>query len=161
MFYTVYKTTNKTNGKFYIGTHKTSNLDDKYLGSGKLLRRAIEKYGVDNFEREILHVFDTPAEMFAKEAEIVTADFLAEENCYNLKLGGEGGFDHLIYNEKKMRNLKRGGNIITPEMRQKAVATRKAKGYGPPTFAGRTHSAETKLKMSIARKQRISMPVSV
>ncbi len=94
MFYIVYKTTNQVNGKFYVGTHKTVDLNDDYLGSGTLLGKAIEKYGVENFKREILFVFDNPEEMFAKEAEIVTEDFLSENNTYNLKRGGFGGWDY-------------------------------------------------------------------
>jgi dissimilatory sulfite reductase (desulfoviridin) alpha/beta subunit len=85
MYYTVYKTTNQVNGKFYIGTHKTVDLNDDYIGSGKYLKYAIEKHGIENFKKEILFVFDNPEEMFAKETEIVTEDFLAEENTYNIE----------------------------------------------------------------------------
>ena len=49
----IYKTTNKINQKIYIGKHQSSEYDDKYFGSGKILRRAIEKYGLNNFTNEI------------------------------------------------------------------------------------------------------------
>lgn len=66
------------------------------------MKRAIEKHGIENFKKEILFVFDNPEGMFSKEAEIVTEDFLAEENTYNLKVGGFGGFDFL--NSKRYNN---------------------------------------------------------
>ena len=37
MFYTIYKTTNKISDKVYIGKHQTKDLEDGYLGSGKML----------------------------------------------------------------------------------------------------------------------------
>ena len=84
MFYTVYKITNKINGKYYIGKHQTTNLDDGYMGSGKLLKLAIKKYGIDNFTKEILFVFDNEQEMNDKEKELV----VVSEESYNLCEGG-------------------------------------------------------------------------
>ena len=98
MNYTIYKVTNKTNGKIYIGSHKTPNLNDGYMGSGKYLKRAIEKHGIDSFVKEILFVFDTPELMYAKEAELVDEEFLTEANTYNLKVGGFGGWDYVNTN---------------------------------------------------------------
>ena len=97
--YLVYKTTNLVNGKIYIGKHETDNLDDGYLGSGIMIQRAIEKYGKENFKREILFECSSREGMNAKEAELVNEEFLKRDDVYNLKQGGEGGFDFINTNQ--------------------------------------------------------------
>ena len=57
-YYLVYITTNLINGKFYIGVHETHNLNDGYLGSGKILRNSVYYHGKENFKREILEFCD-------------------------------------------------------------------------------------------------------
>lgn len=104
MHYTIYKITNKINDKFYIGKHQTKNLNDGYMGSGKLLKRALEKYGIENFSKEILFIFDTEEEMNAKEKELI----VISENSYNLCEGGQGGFSYInrtVSPEKKRSRI--------------------------------------------------------
>lgn len=73
--------------------HSTNNLNDGYLGSGTNLRFAIRKYGVNNFKFEILEMCDNRVELIKREKEIIKEEFLNDPNCYNLKLGGTGGFN--------------------------------------------------------------------
>lgn len=96
MFYIIYKTTNKIDGKIYVGSHQTTNINDEYLGSGKYLKRAISKYGKQNFNKEILHIFNNKQDMFDKEREIVNEEFVKDANTYNFKIGGAGGNPGII-----------------------------------------------------------------
>lgn len=103
MVWIVYKTTCLINNKIYIGVHKLENLDvdDGYIGNG-ISRRcthnihhpkfpfhyAVQKYGVENFKRETLFVFDNPEKAYEKEASIVTPEFINQDTNYNYALGG-------------------------------------------------------------------------
>ena len=89
-FHFLYKTTNLINGKFYIGVHSTDNLNDGYLGSGKILRYSINKYGIENFKIERLEFFEDKGKLFEREKEIVNKSFLQDPSCMILKSGGSG-----------------------------------------------------------------------
>lgn len=90
----IYKTTNIINKKYYIGKHIGLKNDD-YLGSGKLLKAAIRKYGKSNFKKEILIEATSLEELNELEKQYVTQKEIDDSNCYNLKLGGEGGWDYI------------------------------------------------------------------
>lgn len=106
MKYIVYKTTCLVNNKIYIGVHEVKDPEvfDGYLACGFYINRttlknhpkypihfAIVKYGIENFKRETLFVYDTAEEAFLKEAELVNLDFIKRKDTYNVSLGGFGG----------------------------------------------------------------------
>jgi hypothetical protein len=95
MFLYLYKIENLLDGKYYIGVHKTSNLEDGYFGSGKRLHQAIVKYGVDNFKKTVIQFFDSEEDMFSAEAKIVNEDFVNDKQTYNMKVGGNGGWSYV------------------------------------------------------------------
>jgi len=94
MYFTIYKITNLINNQIYIGMHRTLDLNDDYFGSGKLILRAIKKYGIENFKKEILFVFDNEIEMIEKEKELLTEQFVLNRDNYNLNTGGVGSWHH-------------------------------------------------------------------
>ena len=171
--YLVYKTTNLVNGKIYIGKHETHNIDDSYLGSGKLLKRAIAKYGKKNFKREILFECSSVEEMNAKEAELVNEEFLKRDDVYNLKQGGDGGFDFINVNGL-WGDTSKGGKAFAkklhedPEFKKQISNGIKRMWKEHPevyanlgqhpnskkSFLGKHHSEQTKHKMSEIAKLR-------
>lgn len=160
MKYTIYKTTNKINSRYYIGFHITDDPNDDYLGSGKILKQAISKYGESFFSKEVLHIFETPEEMFAKEAELVNEETLNDPLCYNLKLGGQGGWDHIKINgflgkthsvEYRKKLSKRNRLLFDSEYYQKIGRMAKNRNH----FAGKHHSDETKRRIGEANKKLI------
>lgn len=94
-FFTVYKITNLINNKIYIGVHVTSNINDDYMGSGKNIKNAINKYGIQNFKKEILNIFNNEEDMFYMESILVNEEFINDKNTYNIVLGGNGGWKYI------------------------------------------------------------------
>ena len=85
----VYETTNLINGKKYRGIHKTKNLNDGYIGSGLAFEKAVQKYGKENFKREILEYCDSYDELIEKEKFYVDENWVKNKTNYNIKTGGQ------------------------------------------------------------------------
>lgn len=111
MYYYVYQITNLINGKIYVGKHKSAKhpFDNDYYGSGKQISAAIEKYGKENFKKEVLQFCSSLEEMSNREAEIVTEDFVKRKDTYNMHKGGPGGWDHYNGTKKHKTNSSKGG----------------------------------------------------
>jgi hypothetical protein len=53
-----------------------------------LIRKALDKYSKESFEREVLFEYDNENDAKTKEREIVNEEFLKRKDIYNLALGG-------------------------------------------------------------------------
>jgi len=88
----IYLTENLIDGKRYIGKKTKSMFDPNYLGSGKILLKAIKKYGKENFICKVLCECDTLEELNASEIRLIKEYNAVESpDFYNLALGGQGG----------------------------------------------------------------------
>ena len=149
-----YKTVNLINGHYYYGVRTLLREGDPYLGSGLRLQDAIKKYGKENFVREDLMEFSTFEEALKWEKETITPEMIISEKCYNLKGGGAGG--SLPWTEEKREYHKENGSYkkteeVKTRMSESAIERFKTE---PGTFKGRSHSKESREKMSKLRKGR-------
>src|SRR3990167_6125216 len=81
----IYKTTNLLNKKIYIGKRysaKDKFLKDNYFGSGLLLKKAINKYGIENFKNLICE--DKDINYYEKE-------LIRLYKSQDKSIGGDGG----------------------------------------------------------------------
>ncbi len=174
-FYTVYCTTNRINGKYYIGVHQTTDLQDGYLGSGKILKRSIAKYGVAAFEKDICQIYGSAKEAFAKE-ELLVRVHRRNKLCMNLREGGAGGYDYINatgirstsvdeLNLARVRKLKsdplfrarfsaatsagRAKAVLTPlQIQQRAARSRRQQALIALAWKGKHHTLESRQLMS-------------
>lgn len=101
--YSIYKTVNKITGKFYVG--KQSSNRTYYLGSGKLLQRAIVKHGKHNFTKVILEDGLTAKQASDREQHWIQHTGALGNQGYNMNSGGIGG-DNSKYIDYVNRNIK-------------------------------------------------------
>lgn len=170
-FHYIYRITNKLNGKFYIGMHSTDNLDDGYFGSGKYLSHSISKHGKENHEMEILEHYFSREDLADREKELVNQQAIQDPACMNIKVGGDGGWDHIkryidflqgqarLMTETRLEKLKdpdfheRFCTSVKiahndPAVREQMTASRTSNGRNyNECWIGRKHSDETKQKL--------------
>lgn len=95
----IYETINLVNGRRYIG--KDIHNDPTYLGSGKIFKQAIIKYGRHNFKKIILEVCDNEDHLNIREKFwIKKMNAQASKIYYNIGEGGIGG-DNFTHNPDK------------------------------------------------------------
>lgn len=137
----IYRITNLLNGKTYIGQHRYTSQCDDYFGSGKHLRLAIEKYGRENFKKEIL-LSRLPDRKSADKAEIKYIELEREKGKaeYNITNGGEGFRGHHRKDTKKRISASMMGN-------QHA----KGKNFGNQYAKGNILSEITRKQMGLSR----------
>ena len=106
--YSIYKTTNTITGKFYIG--KQSSHRTYYLGSGKLLRKAITKHGKNNFTKTILEDRLTAKQASEREQYWIAKTGALGNQGYNMNPGGMGGDNskHIDYANRKIKYNTKG-----------------------------------------------------
>lgn len=156
MYGYIYMIVNKVNGKTYVGQHKSMNFcyQDNYIGSGKNIKRAFKKYGIENFEKLLVQYVETKEE--ADKQEIFWIAHYKEKGMaqYNITNGGEGvvGLKHSEESRRKMSKSQKEYYLsLTEEERKIKCGNRKGK---IPWNKGikENLSEETRKKMSEAKK---------
>lgn len=148
--YYVYLTTNLINNKKYIGQHY-GELNDSYIGSGSLLKLAIQKYGKENFTKHILEICDNYDEVnIAEKKWIAYYDAVNNSNFYNIASGGFGSNPTAgLSQEREQSRRERIREAMTGEknpMWGKHIPKEQHPRYG------KHHSEAAKQKMREAKK---------
>ena len=144
----IYITRCLTNQKVYVGLHTRGRKD--YLGSGKILKVAMKKYGRANFERTDLDVFLTLEEGHIKERRWIAALNSKVPNGYNLADGGQGasGYSHTATARAKMSAAKIGNTYARDNKGWRQSESTKNKIS--VAHKGKRMSEETRVKISVA-----------
>lgn len=104
----IYITTNLTNKKMYIGKKIFASNWRTYLGSGIGLKKAIQKYGKDNFNRIIIDLAKTKEELNKKEIFYIDKfNAISSSNFYNMAKGGIGGDTYSGKSKEEIETIKK------------------------------------------------------
>lgn len=142
----IYKVTNNLNNKIYIGQKRSPIFVESYFGSGTQIRRAVEKYGEENFSREVLEWCYSKDDLNQKEIYYIDKYNARDDSIgYNIALGGNIiGMKHSEETKAKM-SASAKGRIMSEETKRKLSIA----------HTGKHLTDEHKYKIS--QKQKVSM----
>lgn len=141
--YYIYEIKNLINEKTYRGkrefwAYKFEDVySDKYMGSGKYLKYAQNKYGINNFSKHILTFAEDREELNLLEIQYIACGKSIGKCEYNISKGGEGGFPYISEEEKRKMYDKMRGRVAWNK--------------------GKHHTEESKKRMSDSQKRRPPM----
>lgn len=148
----IYETTNIINGKKYIGQSTIWHRKETYLGSGKLFKSALKKYGKNNFKKQYLAYCKTQKEL-DKTEQLFIKIYKPE---YNIALGGNGKGSISDVMKKKIGNSLKGfkhsaDTLIKMSESKKGIKHTKEHieklKKNHVGFKGKKHSEEAKQKI--------------
>ena len=155
MHYYIYKITNNVNGNFYIGRRQCEcpiKMDD-YFGSGKRLKAAIKKYGKHNFTKEVIRECSDYDKLVQTEKELVTNELINNNMCYNLALGGHGGYT--FYKNRIFKHSSESKAKISAANKGRKRPELSENNHIAKYWVNKKRSDEDKQKKSSAAKKRV------
>lgn len=143
MYGYIYKITNLLNNKIYIGKHKYSRpeLDKNYITSGVIIKQSIKKYGIENFNIEIIKICNTLQELNTSEIYYIKEYNSRFPIGYNLTDGGDG----ISEPSAEIREINRLKHLGVKQSEESNIKRSN-------TLKGRKHSPEWINKIAIANK---------
>lgn len=158
----IYMTKNKVTGKLYIGQHKRTmnpkDIDDSwYLGSGVALRKAIMKYGEENFERTIIYECHNPDQLnYMEMVFIAYYNAVDDDMFYNIAIGG--GMPRREFTEEQKQHMRHSHKPMSEEARKNMAREISEEGRKrisdavKKNLTGYIHSEQSKQNMSEGHK---------
>lgn len=171
MYGYIYLIVNNVNGKTYVGKRKLYNKkwnEDGYMGSGKHLKSAQKKYGIENFEKFLITWTSSNEDACEKEKFLISEYRRRGKAEYNIANGGNGGdirkgYKCSLETKKKISKAMKGKKIApcSEEHRRKISEANKGKKRSEESRKkmsdvkkGKYPSEETRKKLSEAKKGR-------
>ena len=155
--YIIYKITNKLTNKSYVGKHITKNINDKYMGSGQVLKQSYKKHGINNFIKEVIEECENEEIMNKREIFWISELNTFSPNGYNINTGGKGG-DNFTHNPNKeqirlkmIESKRNNPQLCSEETRKKMSESRKGIPISPTYSVTCPHCDKTGDKRNMVR----------